>query len=230
MQITQIMTPDVIAVAPDTPINEVARLMTAHGISGVPVVEPESGQLVGIITELEMIERQADFDAPIYSTFLDAMFVIQERDGEEKLARILATRADQLMERTVYSIREDATIQEVASLMFDRKVNPVPVISLEDELIGMVSRSDIIRLMARDFTEPGGEYGVADAAAPEPAPGVIAERDVAAPVATTPAETAPIAPMSVGGSETIVVTSDDLADTTGAPAGSQLGRGDRRDG
>ncbi|MDP9372850.1 MAG: CBS domain-containing protein [Chloroflexota bacterium] len=228
MQVTQIMTPDVIAVEPDTPINEVARLMTTHGVSGVPVVDPASGALLGMITELEMIERQADFDAPVYSTFLDAMFVIQGRDSEEQLARILATRADQLMERTVYSIREDATIQEVASLMFERKVNPVPVISMADELIGMVSRSDIIRLMARDFTEPGGEYPGASEAVAGPTPDL--EPEAIGPVATAPAETAPIAPASVSGHDTIVVTSDDLADGTAARTGPQPRGITRREG
>ena len=123
----------------------------------MPVIDPASGELVGMITELDMIEREAEFDAPIYTTFLDALFVIEGKDSEEKLARILATRAEQLMERTVYSIREDASVEEVASLMFDRKVNPVPVMSKAGEVIGIVSRSDIVRLMARDFTEPDGE-------------------------------------------------------------------------
>ena len=159
MLVTEIMTPDVIMVTPDSPINEVAKLMATHGVSGVPVADPDSGELVGMITELEMIERQAEFDAPLYSVFLDALIVMPERNGEEKLRRILATRAGELMEPTVYSIREDATIEEVASLMYERKVNPVPVVSLENELIGIVSRSDIVRLMARDFTDtsPDGE-------------------------------------------------------------------------
>ena len=68
MLVTQIMTPDVITVRPDTPINEVARLMSTQGISGVPVVDPASGELVGMITDLDMIEREAEFDAPIYTT------------------------------------------------------------------------------------------------------------------------------------------------------------------
>ena len=41
--------------------------------------------------------------------------------------------------------------------MFERRVNPVPVISFDDRLIGIVSRSDIVGLMAVNFTEPGGE-------------------------------------------------------------------------
>jgi len=157
MLVTEIMTANIATVAPETPIAEVARLMSESGISGVPVINSATGELIGMITEMEMIERQAKFEMPTYARVLDATFVIAEKDSEEKLARILASTAGELMQTTVYSIREDATIEEVASLMFERKVNPVPVISVEDRLIGIISRSDIVRLMAADFTEPGGE-------------------------------------------------------------------------
>lgn len=205
MLVTQVMSPDVIAVEPDTPLSEVARLMATHGVSGVPVVEPVSGELVGIITELEMIEREARYDAPVSTLFFDALLVFQRDGNEEHLRHILATRAEELMERTVYSIREDASIQEVATLMFERKVNPVPVISRDDELIGIVSRSDIIRVMARDFTEPDGED---EGAEDEGTEGGAAPAE---PVATGPVEQAPIA----SGGATTTVTSDDLADDAG---------------
>jgi CBS domain-containing protein len=157
MRVTDIMTTEIASVAPETPIVDVARLMTEAGISGVPVINSDTGELLGMITEMEMIERQTKFEMPTYTRILDATFVIAERDSEEKLARILATTAGELMQTVVYSIREDASIEEVASLMFERKVNPVPVVSYEDRLIGIVSRSDIVRLMGVDFTEPGGE-------------------------------------------------------------------------
>ncbi len=157
MRVTEIMTAQIATVEPGTPIAEVARLMVRADISGVPVIDPANGELVGLITELEMIERQTNFDMPTYTRVLDATFVIAERDSEEKLARILATTARELMQETVYSIREDASIEEVATLMFERKVNPVPVISLDGQVIGIVSRSDIVRLMAADFTDPGGD-------------------------------------------------------------------------
>ncbi len=157
MRVTEIMTAQIATVEPETPIAEVARLMASADISGVPVIDPANGELVGLITEMEMIERQAKFDMPTYTRVLDATFVIAERDSEEKLARILATTAGQLMQGTVYSIREDASIEEVATLMFERKVNPVPVISLDGQVIGIVSRSDIVRLMAADFTDPSDD-------------------------------------------------------------------------
>lgn len=154
MLVTAIMTHDVATVGPDTPIVDVARLMADRGISGVPVIDPENGELLGLITELEMIERQAKFELPTYTRILDATFVIAERDSEQKLARILATTAGELMQDTVYSIREDATIEDIATLMFERRVNPVPVISMDGRLIGIISRSDIVQLMSVDFTDP----------------------------------------------------------------------------
>lgn len=157
MLVTAIMSPNVFVVTPETPLVDVARLMIGEGISGVPVVDPENGELLGLITELEMIERQTKFELPSYSRLFDATFVIAERDSEEKLSRILATTAGELMERTVYSIREDANIEEVATLMYERRVNPVPVISFDNQVIGIVSRSDIVGLMTVNFTEPGGE-------------------------------------------------------------------------
>lgn len=153
LHVTDIMTADIATVAPETPIVDVARLMATSGISGVPVLDQSTGELLGMITEMEMIERQVKFEMPIYTRIFDATFVIAERNSEQKLARILATTAGELMQRTVYSIREDATIEEVASLMFERQANPVPVVSLDNHLIGIVSRSDIIRLMAVDYTE-----------------------------------------------------------------------------
>ena len=208
MLVTQVMSPDVIAVEPDTPLSEVARLMATHGVSGVPVVDPASGALVGIITEMAMIEREARYDAPVSTLFFDALLVFQRDGNEEHLRHILATRAEELMERTVYSIREDASIQEVATLMFERKVNPVPVISRDDELIGIVSRSDIIRVMARDFTEPDGEDEGTEGGGQKAEGGTV----VAEPV-----EQAPIA----SGGVTTTVTSDDLADDAGRGRGGR---------
>lgn len=157
MRVTDIMTAEIATVAPETPLVDVARLMVDAAVSGVPVIRTDTGELVGMITELEMIERQTKFEMPTYTRVLDATFVIAERDSEEKLARILATTAGELMQQTVYSIREDASIEEIASLMFERKVNPVPVISRDGQVIGIVSRSDIVRLMAVDFTDQSGD-------------------------------------------------------------------------
>jgi CBS domain-containing protein len=68
--------------------------------------------------------------------------------SEDDLRRVLATSAGQLMTAPVYSVTVDATVREVATLMFERKVNPVPVLNRENLVVGIVSRSDIVRLLA----------------------------------------------------------------------------------
>ncbi|HEU5328094.1 MAG TPA: CBS domain-containing protein [Thermomicrobiales bacterium] len=206
MLVTEIMTPNVVSVTTATPLNEVARVMSSQRVSGLPVVDPETSELVGIITELDMVERQEDLDLPLFYRFLDGTFVVEERDAEEKLRRILATTAGELMEHTVYSIREDASVIEVANLMIAQKVSPVPVVSFANEVIGIVSRSDIVRLMARDFSEPGGWDEDGDGVDDPQSEPLTQE-----PVADEPAETAPVGDTHAAGYH-LVGASDDFVD------------------
>lgn len=148
MKVTDIMTTEVVVAAPEMPVAEVARLMVAHGISGLPVVDGD--RLVGLITELDVIARHAEPDMPSVFPFFGAWFRFGTHEYEEEMRRVLATTATELMSTTVYSIREDATIEELAELMYEREVNPVPVLSQQGRLIGIVSRSDLIRLMVRE--------------------------------------------------------------------------------
>ena len=87
---------------------------------------------------------------PSVLPFFGAWFRFGTHEYEEEMRRVLATTAVDLMSTTVYSIRDDATVDEVAELMYEREVNPVPVLSQQGRLLGIVSRSDLIRLMVRE--------------------------------------------------------------------------------
>jgi CBS domain-containing protein len=50
MRVQDVMTADVITVGPDVPVHKAARLMSDHGVSGLPVVDAD-GLLIGIVTE-----------------------------------------------------------------------------------------------------------------------------------------------------------------------------------
>jgi CBS domain-containing protein len=143
-----IMSTSVITVAPGSSIAEVARLMCEHGVSGIPVAE--SGMLLGIITEVDIVSRQIEVDPPAYGTFLDAIFRLPWDRSDDEIRRVLATTAGELMTSPVITVTTQASIQDVANLMFKRKLNPVPVVDSRGELAGIVSRSDIVRLMVRE--------------------------------------------------------------------------------
>jgi len=146
--VTEIMRRDVPTVSPDDSIPTVARIMAEHGLAGVPVVE--NGEIVGIITETDMIAREATVDVPPVIPVLGAVFVADAgRDFKQELRQVLAVTAGQLMTSPVYNIKASATLEQVATLMVDKRVNPVPVVDDQLNLVGIVSRADLVRVIAR---------------------------------------------------------------------------------
>lgn len=144
--VASIMSTGVITVNSDTEIVEIARLMVQHHVSGLPVVD--GSRLVGIVTESDVVSREIDVDSPAFATFLDAIFVLPWDRSDDELKRVMATTARGIMSSPAKSISSTATIHEVADLMFKHHVNPVPVVDAAGSLVGIVSRSDVIRLIA----------------------------------------------------------------------------------
>lgn len=145
--VSQIMRSSVPPVSPDESVARVAKLMVDHDVAGVAVVEND--QIVGIITESDIIARQSDVEAPTPVPFLDAIFVADAgRLYEEEIRRALATNAQMLMSYPVTSIRHNATLNECASVMLDHDVHPLPVVDDDDRYLGIVSRKDLVRVIS----------------------------------------------------------------------------------
>ncbi len=133
---------------PETTIAELARMMVEQRVPGVPVVK--DGELVGIVTEGDLIQREATVDAPSVTVILDAVIVGDAGTPfEEDLRHVLATTAGELMSAPVISIRDDATPSELATLMMQRLINPVPVVDASRQIIGLATRSGLVELIAR---------------------------------------------------------------------------------
>lgn len=146
--VTEIMRTDVPIVSPQDSIPTVARVMAESGLSGVPVVE--HGAIVGIITEADLIAREAQVVVPTLVPFFGGMFVADAgRDFREELRQVLAITAGQLMSSPVYNIRSSATLEQVATVMIDKKVRQLPVVDDDLNLVGIVSRADLVRIIAR---------------------------------------------------------------------------------
>ena len=149
MKVSQIMTTDVVAVALETPVSEIARLFVEHHISGAPVVDAQ-GHLAGVVTEQDLIVRNAHLHLPTFFGFLDAFVPVRgQHEFEEELRRALGTQARDVMSEHLYTVRSDADLEDAATVMVDHRVNPLPVVD-GGRLVGIISRYDIVRLMARD--------------------------------------------------------------------------------
>lgn len=145
--VMSIMSTRVISVSPDADIAAAATLMVQHGVSGLPVID--GGRLVGIVTETDLVSREIDIDPPVYGTFLDAVFRFPWDRTDEEFQRVLATTVGELMTEHVLTVSTNATISDVANLMFKQGANPVPVVDDAGRVVGIVSRSDIVRMIAQ---------------------------------------------------------------------------------
>jgi CBS domain-containing protein len=129
-------------------IGTVARTLAESGLPGLPVVD-ENDQVIGIVTEGDLIAREANVEVPTPLAYLDGIFQLDGgRDFDEELRHVLAVTAEQIMTHPVFNIREEATITQLATLMLDENINPVPVVDDNFVLVGIVSRADIVRVVA----------------------------------------------------------------------------------
>jgi CBS domain-containing protein len=143
MTVREAMTPDVSTVAPGTPLHEVARLLSARGISGAPVVDA-SGGLIGVISEGDFLVKERG--QPLRRAgALDRFF--GHSDPTER-RRLSAQTAVQAMSAPAVTIGPDRTLREAAAIMLDRGINRLPVVS-DGHLVGILTRADLVRAYVR---------------------------------------------------------------------------------
>jgi CBS domain-containing protein len=154
MQVKEIMTTSVITVSPDTPVAQIARLLREEHISGVPVVD-NTGKVVGIVTEIDLIKRHARVHFPIYLPFLESLIFLESpRRYQDEVRRALGATAQEIMTQPVRTARPETDVEEIATMMVEERSNPIPILDETGVLVGIVSHTDIVRLMEQ--AEQGG--------------------------------------------------------------------------
>lgn len=145
--VSQIMRTEVPRLSREDSIGRVAKMLSSCDLPGLPVVDGDT--VVGMVTESDLIERQADVEAPTPLPFLDAVFLVDAgRKYRDELRHVLARTAEEVMTHPVLNIRATATMNQLATLMVTDHVNPVPVLDDDNRLVGIVSRSDLVKIIA----------------------------------------------------------------------------------
>lgn len=148
-RVRDLMTSEVVFVPPEAPVSRIARLMHDRAISGIPVVD-EDRRVVGMVTDLDLIVRNTRLEPPAFFQILDGRIPLETPGHYQKrLQHMLGTHARDVMTEDVVTIGPDDEVEALAALMVKRRVNPVPVVEA-GVLVGVVSRADVIRLMARE--------------------------------------------------------------------------------
>ena len=136
MNVGSIMSTDVVTAKPDDTLAAAAQAMVANEVGGLPVVDAE-GTIVGIVTEADFVEHEANRDRP--PSVLDLFFNRQR--SADALVRDVMTPFPAL-------ITADRLVVEAAEQLTRRRIKRLPVVDDERKLVGIVSRSDIVRYLA----------------------------------------------------------------------------------
>lgn len=129
------MTRDVITITPDTSLYEAHRLMTEKRIRRLPVVD--HGKLVGLVTlgDVRSAEPSAASSLSVW-------------EMNNLLAKL---KVSEIMTREPVTISQEATISTVAEIMLEKKFSGLPVVDETGKLVGIITESDIFRLVVREW-------------------------------------------------------------------------------
>ncbi len=139
-----IMTTEVITVKKETLLKELAEILYENHINGVPVLD-DDGLLIGIICESDLIRRDKKLHIPTVVALFDAVFYLESsKNVEKEIKRINATTVEELFTREVVTVDEKTPIEEIATLMTQKKIYTIPVMD-GNRLVGIVGKGDVIR-------------------------------------------------------------------------------------
>jgi len=142
-----IMTREVITVSLETTVQQLAQLLSAHGISGAPVVDPD-GKVLGIVTESDLIDQNKKVHIPTVITILDSFFFLENPDKmEQEMRKIAGATVADIYTRPAVTVATTTPVDEIATIMAEKNVHTLPVVD-NGQLQGIIGKKDIIRTIA----------------------------------------------------------------------------------
>lgn len=142
-QVDDVMTREVITVGADTPVSQVASLLNREGVSAVPVTA-DDGRVLGVVSQADLLADIARGDGSLSGM-------------RQPMGEVSPTRAGDVMTSPALSVNADASLTQAARTMHFRKVRRLLVTGAQGELLGIISRSDLLRPYARSDAAIGRE-------------------------------------------------------------------------
>lgn len=150
MKVSQLMSPEVITVGRDAPIKEAARRMIEAGVSGLVVTNGRCS-IQGVITEADFVKTESERRAGKRARLL--RWFSREEPEVPDTERVVGD----VMTSEVITLDVEADHAEAARLMRKANIKRVPIVDDKGCLVGILSRSDIMRAFARSDAEIVGE-------------------------------------------------------------------------
>lgn len=147
-RIADVMTREVITVRTGTPFDEVVSTLAAHHISGAPVLD-DTGHLVGMVTEADLIDKQAEVGEPGWAR--------RARMRKHDVHHGVSPTAADVMTSPVVSLTTGVRLSAAAAALARHDIKRVPVLDDAGRLAGILSRKDLLSVYLRTAEEIAAE-------------------------------------------------------------------------
>ncbi|MFF4578504.1 CBS domain-containing protein [Streptomyces sp. NPDC001389] len=137
IKVADLMSDEVVSAAPGTAVKDIVKLLAQYDISGIPVLDDED-RVMGVISQTDVLARAAPLSAGAPG---------HDEDGEQP------PTAASIMSSPAVTVRAEETAADAARLMTRRGIERLPVVDVEDRLVGIVTRRDLLRMFLRPDTE-----------------------------------------------------------------------------
>ncbi|HYP62757.1 MAG TPA: CBS domain-containing protein [Acidocella sp.] len=153
MQVAELMNRNTLSVMPSSLVSDAARIMVAHRISGLPVLD-EQGKLVGIVTEGDLLRRAEIGTDGAQAGWLKSLLMPSAVAAD--YVQTHARHVSGVMTHNPVFVTPETGIDEAAQLMFRKQIKRLPVLD-HGKLVGVISRSDLVRILARKLINTPAE-------------------------------------------------------------------------
>jgi len=144
--VSGIMRRDTHAVPPETPVDEIIRLIDSNDIQRVTVVDKE-GRFLGLISDRDLLVAfSPDFSDGIWEQFLSVIpFSERGKRHREFKDFLQAKTAAEVMNTDIVTVQETTPIDAAIALMIEKGLKRLPVIDPGGKFKGMISRDSLLR-------------------------------------------------------------------------------------
>ena len=141
--VKDIMTENPSCIEEDKCIDEAAELINEISINALPVVD-EKGKLTGIITLGDLLLKATR--TPLFDMWTHGIYDNTE-DLLDEYKKIVGTHIKDVMSEHPFTCSKDDPVSRAATIMYRRKVKQLPVVDDEKNVIGIITASDVVRLL-----------------------------------------------------------------------------------
>ena len=144
MLVNELMTPNPVTVRTDTPVKDALQRMSEHGVTSLPVVT-HRGRVCGVVSEADLIRDRVAPDQRLHEIPLPG-----DRIGPSRLI-------EEVMTPHAITVEPHTDLAVAVELMTSTSVKSLPVVDSNAQVVGIISRSDVVKLLARSDKTLGTE-------------------------------------------------------------------------